>query len=81
MTPEIAVTLTMIILIFAIGVLVGVAWIVKKGYSESPLMRVGWAIMDDEDRVLGYAKTEDEFGATMRDHNYATAKPMYVKVD
>jgi len=47
MTVEIATTITMLVLVFAIGALVGVAWIVKKGYSESPLIRVGWAIMDD----------------------------------
>ena len=81
MTSEIVLTLTMLVLVWAIGVLVGIAYMVKKGYSELPLLRVGWAIMDDQDRVLGYAKTEEEFGMTMRDHNYATAKPMYVKVD
>lgn len=81
MTPEIATTITMLVLVWAIGVLCGIAYMIKKGYVEAPLMRVGWAVMDDHDTVLGYAKTEEEFGATMRDHNYATAKPMYVKVD
>lgn len=80
MTPEIAISIAMLLMVWAIGVLCGIAWIIKKGYNE-PLARVGWAIMDDQDIVLGYAKTEEEFGATMRDHNYATAKPMYVKVD
>lgn len=81
MNPEIVVSVTMLILVWAIGVLCGIAYVIKKGYSELPMIRVGWAIMDDQDIVLGYAKTEEEFGATMRDHNYATAKPMYVKTD
>lgn len=81
MNPEIVMSIAALILVWAIGVLCGISYAVKHGYNELPLIRVGWAILDDNDIVMGYAKTEEEFGATMRGHNFAMAKPMYVKTD
>ena len=53
----------------------------KKGYTETGLLRVGWCVLDDDDNVLGYARMPEDYAEIMNGREYASAAPMFIKIE
>jgi hypothetical protein len=81
MTLEIAILIGLFLSGCALGALVTWAVFEKRGYTECHTMRVGWCVIDDDDAILGYAKGPDDYAAIMRGKEYATAHPMFIKLE
>lgn len=64
-----------------VGGLVAFVYMTKQGYTETGLMKVGYCVLDDDDNVLGYAKVPEEYAAIMEGREYASAAPMYIKLE